>query len=201
MAVGAVAFPLTEIAPAYKPTEQIPVAAWTPPPDAVPMPLREPFNPEGRACGVLWVVPPEWDGSGMPITVDVYWEARCAFDMYWSAFIHFSDLTRETCTAGDTGHILAQHDSMPDGGNTPLPALKAGYVLPDALTVTPPDGLDLTRDWHVQIGLYDAAGGSFIRAFILDDVDDRESEVAGTDRVSVGRCAPETVVITLPARE
>jgi hypothetical protein len=186
LALAAVALPVTHIAPAYRPALQIPRMEWTPPPDTASIPLREPWQDD--ACAVLWIAPPGWNGAGQPVEVDLAWEARCAISGYWSVFIHFSDLSLETCETGDTGHIFAQVDSMPDGGNTPLPALQPGYVLEDRMTIIPPEGIDPARPWRLQVGLYDA-GGTFIRAFVSED----GQRLQMVDGVQVGRCSPELV--------
>jgi hypothetical protein len=108
-------------------------------------------------------------------------------------FLHFSDLERDVCQAGNTQHILSQYDSMPDGGKSPFPALRPGFVLADHVTVAIPLDLDWSRDWHLQLGLYDAAG-TFIRAIMMPEaaVGLTESEV-----VSIGHCSPELVNIRL----
>jgi 4-amino-4-deoxy-L-arabinose transferase-like glycosyltransferase len=189
LALAAVALPLTRIAPVYRPAPQLPRVEWMPP-DAVPVPLREPWQDD--ACAVLWIAPPRWNGEGQPVQVDLAWEARCAVSGYWSVFIHFSDLSRETCQVGDTGHIFAQVDSMPDGGNTPLPTLQPGYVLEDRMMITAPAGIDLARPWRLQVGLYDA-GRTFIRAFVSEN----DHALGVVDGVQVGRCSPELVNVEL----
>lgn len=192
---AALILPHAIIAPAYAPTPPQPVEAWQPPLDAVAVPLREPW--QDAPCLVLWVAPPVWPDGAESLTLDLAWEMRCAFSGYWSVFVHFSDLTQETCEAGDTRHILSQFDSMPDGGRTPFPAMRPGYVLADAARVAVPDGIDLEREWHLQVGLYDA-GGTFMRAFVgVDDADAVALLSAESSRVTVGRCSPELVNVSI----
>ncbi|MFW5771914.1 MAG: hypothetical protein ACOCZH_01230, partial [Phototrophicaceae bacterium] len=192
LGAAALTLPHAVIAPAYAPTPQQPVEAWQPPPGAVGVPLREPW--QESPCLVMWVAPPIWPDDAESVTLDLAWEVRCAFSGYWSVFVHFSDLALETCEAGDTRHILSQFDSMPDGGNTPVPAILPGYVLPDSATVRVPDGIDLSREWHLQVGLYDA-GGTFMRAFV--SVDEAVALADEQVRVTVGRCSPELVNVSI----
>jgi hypothetical protein len=191
--LGAAAFPLTVLRPAYAPTPQIAVEAWARPADAVGFPIREPWN--DRACVVLWLRPAA--ESSTSLTVEYAWESRCQMTGYWSVFVHISDLDREMCATGETGHIAAQFDSMPDGGKTPIPALRPGHVLIDRITLPRPAALNSGGQWAAQTGLYDA-GGTFIRAFITPDAD---QGLPDTDGVFVGRCSPELVNLRLTESE
>ncbi|GAB4520477.1 MAG: hypothetical protein OHK0046_30800 [Anaerolineae bacterium] len=186
-ALSTVVLPVLTLWPAYAPSPQIARAEWTPPEHAAAAPFREPW--QDSACVVLWVAPPVWDGVS-EMVLDVAWEARCETTGYWSVFVHLSDIEQETCLTGDTRHVLAQLDTMPDGGRTPLPALRIGYVLRDQLRLLPPGDLDRSRPWHMQIGLYDA-GGTFIRAFVTPDTPD--DPLYTSDQVFIGRCSPELV--------
>ena len=88
---------------------------------------------------------------------------------------------------------LPQFDSMPDNGRTPLPGLKPGYVLRDRIVLAQPENAEVNPSWHIQIGLYDAAG-TFIRAFIEPD-----ESTEFTNQVFAGQCSPEYVNVTLLA--
>jgi 4-amino-4-deoxy-L-arabinose transferase-like glycosyltransferase len=180
-------FPFTLLAPAYTPMPQILAASWQPPENAVAMHFREPWN--DKECLILWAVPPEWSHQpDAPITIHFYWQSLCQMTGYWSVFVHFVDTARDLCTAGDNSHVLRQVDTMPEGGRLPLPAFHPGDVITDTITLNSPPELDLTREWHVQTGLYDA-GGTFMRAFVYGD---------GDNNITIGRCAPESVVFRLP---
>jgi hypothetical protein len=192
LAVAAVSFPFTLIEPAYATTAQIRVDDWSPPNDAVNVLFREPWN--DNACARLWITPPEWDIVTSQASVELAFEGLCDISGYWSVFLHFSDLQQETCITGDTSHIVSQVDTMPDGGHTPFPALKTGYVLEDRLTLAIPDGIDFNRDWHLQLGLYDA-GGTFIRAFVTPE--DGGESLNEADWAFVGKCSPELVNLAL----
>jgi hypothetical protein len=191
--LGTVAFPFTLLRAAYAPTPQMAVEAWARPADAVGFPIREPWN--DRACVVLWLRPASEDAES--VTIDYAWESRCQMTGYWSVFVHISALDRETCATGDTAHIAAQFDSMPDGGNTPVPALRPGHVLIDRITVPRPAALSSGGRWAAQTGLYDA-GGTFIRALITPDAD---QELPDTEAVFVGRCSPELINLRLKESE
>jgi 4-amino-4-deoxy-L-arabinose transferase-like glycosyltransferase len=186
MGFAAVSFPFTLLSPAYTPTPQIPIGSWQPPVNAVEMRFREPWT--DHECLILWAVPPQWERrEGAPITITLYWQTLCPVSGYWSVFAHFVDTQLDQCIAGDTRHVLAQVDTMPQGGRLPLPAFLPDHVVIDTLTLNPPSGIDLTREWHVQIGLYDA-GVTFIRAFVKG---------VGNEVITVGRCASESVLMLL----
>lgn len=180
MALACAVFPFMVLSPAYTPAPPL-SADWQPPPDALEFRFREPWNEQ--ECLILWATPLEWDGES-PIRIDLYWQSLCGFSGYWSAFAHFVDLRLEGCVPGDTRYVLAQVDTMPQGGRLPLPAFQPGKVYHDTLWLIPPPDLDLSREWHVQVGLYDA-GGTFMRAFISADQTSAD--------LFIGQCAPETV--------
>ena len=189
--MAAILFPVSLIRSAYQPSRQITRAAWNAPANLIGMPVRQPW--EDTACLMMWVGPAKLDGDSTQAIVDVFWEGHCTVSGYWSVFLHFSDLERDVCQAGNTQHILSQYDSMPDGGKSPFPALRPGFVLADHVTVAIPLDLDWSRDWHLQLGLYDAAG-TFIRAIMMPEAAVGLTE---SDVVSIGHCSPELVNIRL----
>ena len=191
LALASILFPVTLIRSAYHPSDQILRTEWVPPADVIGMPLRQPW--EENVCITMWVGPAKLNPEATQAFVDVAWESTCNVSGYWSVFLHLSDLSRDLCEAGNTQHIVRQYDSMPDGGNTPFPALRPGFVLQDQLTLAIPSELDWSRPWHLQIGLYDAAG-SFIRAIMLPD---SMTAQVHSDVVTIGRCSPELVNIRL----
>lgn len=191
LVVAAVGFPFALLQPAYGVGRQVSATMWQPPKYAVPVPFREPW--QENACIVLWVTPVAWDGVTSSVGFDVAWEARCQMTGYWSVFVHFSDIERETCEVGDTRHVLTQRDTMPDRGNTPFPAIKPGFVLNDHVVVPVLADLDRSREWHLQMGLYDA-GGTFIRAFVVPEVG---STLLTNEMIFIGRCSPELVNLRL----
>jgi hypothetical protein len=189
MGVASASIPLLLIAPAYAPIPQIPVGQWSPPADAVPINMREPWKEE--VCLVLWLSSPTWNLDGTTVTIDLAWQTLCSISGYWSTFVHFSDLSLEICEAGDTRHILSQYDSMPGGGNLPLPAFRPGYVVQETISLAPPDEIDRSRSWHLQLGLYDA-GGTFVRTAVEVDDGSRSSGIGAR------KCASDTVNVILP---
>lgn len=177
--LSALLLPPLVIAPEYQGTPPLADADFTPPPDTLAYRFREPWV--DAPCVTLWTRPPALNADGDAFTVEFWWRADCVFSGYWSVFVHGVDLTRETCAAGDTSHILMQADTMPQRGALPLPAMTPNRVYHDAITVRLPRGVERPR--HVQVGLYDAAG-TFMRAF-----------VTASDGGQIGRCAPETIVL------
>ena len=180
-ALAAVSFPVLVVQPVFAVEPPIAGADWQPPPDAAAFMIREPWATD--PCLRVWTQAIDWDGES-DISVPTWWQAECAVSGYWSVFIHFVDVERETCVAGVTDYILMQDDSMLQGGNLPFPALEPGDVYAETLTLLPPPDLDSDRVWHVQVGLYDAAG-TFIRAFV--------SEETAQPDIGIGQCAPETI--------
>ncbi|MCS6836618.1 MAG: hypothetical protein NZ750_11440 [Anaerolineae bacterium] len=165
--------PITRLAPSYAPD-------WTPhqpPENAIAFQLREPWQAE--ACLTLWLEAPSWLDE-LELEIVLHWRADCPISGYWSVFFHAIDDTRLSCTPGDTAHILAQHDTMPQGGRLPIPSLPIGRTIRDVYRLTVP-----SRATHLHLGLYDAAG-SFIRAFV-------SSTAPPSSSFKLGRCAPELI--------
>jgi hypothetical protein len=182
--LAAVVLPPLEIGPAY--AAPAPVAEWIPPPDAAAFSVREPWS--DAACLRVWTTPPDLSADARTATVSVWWQVTCEFTGYWSVFLHRIDLSRESCAAGDTGHILAQRDTMPAGGDLPFPAMRPGEVYADQFQVTLPPEIAPETARHLHLGLYDA-GGTFIRAFVTAEGDH--------PTIGVGQCAPETLLYAL----
>jgi hypothetical protein len=187
LGLWAIGLPLTVVAPAYAIQPPVAAADWQPPADASTFLIREPWEEEPCLQVDARLIP--WDGGMSPVTIDTWWQTRCPVSGYWSVFVHFVDITQESCVVDDTDYILAQTDSMLQGGNLPFPALEPGEIYHDRLSIDPPPTLAADRDWHVQFGLYDAGGGSGIRAFV--------TEVHAEPGVAIGQCAPETIQFTL----
>jgi hypothetical protein len=181
MAVETRAFPITLIAPAYKPTPSL--AHWSPPQDAVAFDFREPWAE--KACSRLWLTPNSVDIQSNQVTLTFWWESRCIMSGYWSEFIHLADLNQETCVAGNTQYILAQYDTMPSGGDLPVPAFQPNTIIEERLVV-PYEAVG--ENLAIEIGLYDAAG-TFIRAIVTPPTEP-------THFASLGKCGAD--VISLP---
>jgi hypothetical protein len=182
MLAAAAHFPAALIQPAYTPS----LAAHTPPSDAAAFHYREPW--QEKACLTLWVTPPAaLPPPGQALTLHLAWRAECPVGGYWSVFVHVADPARQTCQPGDNQHVLAQADSMPQGGRLPLPALPLGAVVADSHTVIMPTAAQALA---VQVGLYDAAG-TFMRAFATP-----VASPAPGARAALSRCGPEIIQIS-----
>jgi hypothetical protein len=83
--------------------------------------------------------------------------------------------------------VLAQADSMPQGGRLPLPALPTGVIVADAHTVVMPEA---AGPLAVQVGLYDAAG-TFMRAFAAP-----AAPPAPGERIGLSRCGAEIIQVS-----
>lgn len=183
--VAVLAFPVTLIAPAFAPPE--PVANWQPAPDMTPVTLREPWQAE--TCLTLWVSLPDAETDDK-IVLPIAIEAQCPITGFWSFFVHVVDLNLQTCQPGDTRSILWQRDTMPDGGDLPLPAIKPGTVYIETYTINF-SGLSFEagKDYALEFGFYDA-GGSFIRMLI-------EGDTIPNEQINIGQCGTDTVSIPL----
>ena len=73
-----------------------------------------------------------------------------------------------------------------------MPAFKVGHVVHDRLRVAHPTVIPAGAEVALQVGLYDAAGGSFIRA-LVEPLGVWEADVP----FAVGQCAANVVVIGL----
>lgn len=195
LGVAAVAFPRMLITPTYAPDPPLTVATWQPPPSAVEVRLTEPGAPQ--ACLSLWTNPAAaWDGTrGTPVALDLAWQIHCPLTRDWSVFAHFIDERREACVAGDTGYILSQVDSMPQGGRLPFTSFVPGTVVEETLAVPPPSQLGRNRAWHVQVGLYDAIGATGERVPLAI-----ASPLPAGALLDVGKCSPDSVRYTLNQR-
>ncbi|MFQ3646780.1 MAG: glycosyltransferase family 39 protein [Anaerolineae bacterium] len=171
LALGSILMPPT-LTRAYAPSwERVPI-----PPDSVTVHLREPW--EEQACIRLTV---RQESTDQEAVLALWWQAECAVSGYWSVFLHAVDRARQTCEVGRTEHILAQRDTMPQGGRLPLPRVPMDQEAYDILRMPVPDGAT-----HLHVGLYDAAGTG-IRAFAASP----------PEGISVGLCAPELLEFPL----
>lgn len=183
LGLATVALPVAHIAPAYAPAPPVDPAAI--PASARAFDFRQPW--EDAPCLRAWVLPAHSHDDGIT-DVRVWWQALCPISGYWSVFLHWVDVERETCVAGITDYILAQVDTMPDGGRRPFPRMAVGEVYADRFSIARPHPLPDDRPvWHLQFGLYDA-GGTFMRAFVSGAPD---------AQIGIGRCAPESLQFTL----
>jgi 4-amino-4-deoxy-L-arabinose transferase-like glycosyltransferase len=159
----------------------VPTLAPVPiPSDAVTVHLREPWAEQ--ACVRLTVRREE--STTEEAVLALWWQAECEVSGYWSVFLHAVDRTQQTCEVGRTDHILAQLDTMPQGGRLPLPSVPPDQPAYDTLRLTLPDGAT-----HLHVGLYDAAGTG-MRAFV-------EPPAPLPMSVSTGQCAPELLELTI----
>jgi hypothetical protein len=68
-------------------------------------------------------------GDVLPLTL--YWQAGTTTDNLYTAFAHLETLN---------GHVIAQHDSQPQGGGMPTASWATGQIIPDAYPLQiPPD--------------------------------------------------------------
>jgi 4-amino-4-deoxy-L-arabinose transferase-like glycosyltransferase len=176
LALACVSLPIV-LSRAYMPSEVVP----TPSQGSFTVWLREPW--EDRPCVRLTLRVDKPPGEGHA-DLHLWWQAACPISGYWSVFVHAVDRERQTCEAGQTQHILAQVDTMPQGGRLPLPSVPHEHAAYDYLRIDLPQGAT-----HLHLGLYDAAGTG-IRAFVTPDED-------WTEGVSTGKCNPELIELTL----
>lgn len=195
LGIAAAVIPLRLIGPAYAPDPPVAAATWQPPTGAVEVRLTEPGATQ--ACLSLWTSPAaEWDGSrGTPVILHLAWQIHCPLTRDWSVFAHFIDEQREACVPGDAAYILSQIDSMPQGGRLPFTSIMPGTVVEATLAVPPPSQLGRNRAWHVQLGLYDAVGGTGERV-PLEIVTPLPIDAL----LGLGKCSPDSVRYTLNQR-
>ncbi|GAB1420953.1 hypothetical protein MASR2M15_10810 [Anaerolineales bacterium] len=143
--------------------------------------IREPW--EASACLTVGVNSAEIEKDG--IHIQSWWRADCPMSGYWSVFIHLIDEAQESCQVGDNRHIRWQSDSMLQGGRLNFPYLEVGKTYYDTFIIPlEAVGEDMVSP-AIQIGLYDAGGGSFIRAFV--------ESIQSDDLIGIGQCAPESI--------
>ncbi|XWX04278.1 glycosyltransferase family 39 protein [Aggregatilineales bacterium SYSU G02658] len=149
-------------------------------PDAVTVHLREPWRDQACVRLTVRLQQPSTDEAVLAL----WWQADCEVSGYWSVFLHAVDRDQQTCEVGRTDHILAQIDTMPQGGRLPLPRVPNSQAAYDVLRMQIPHGAT-----HLHVGLYDAAGTG-MRAFL-------EPHALLPEGFSTGQCAPELLEVPL----
>lgn len=82
------------------------------------------------------------DGSGC--NVRLYWQAATGIDADYTVFVHLVD---------EDGHVVSQHDGMPDGGFYPTSAWDPGAIVEDEHQIDFPEDLP-PGDYRLLAGLY-----------------------------------------------
>jgi hypothetical protein len=84
------------------------------------------------------------DPPSAPCTLWLYWQAVSRLDVNYTVFVHL---------VGQDGHIVSQHDGMPEGGFYPTAAWEVGETIEDEhpldMTTDVPQG-----DYSLLVGLY-----------------------------------------------
>ncbi len=81
---------------------------------------------------------------GDMLEVTLFWQARARMDMDYMVFVHIMD---------GEGHLIAQHDGPPAGGERPTSAWKYDEVVVDVHKIPlPPDLLPGT--YEIRVGIY-----------------------------------------------
>jgi len=89
----------------------------------------------------------------------LYWEALQDGQEDLFHFVHLVD--------PQTGEIIAQHDSMPQGNSYPTSQWSAGEIIADSMTLNISE--PAMEDYLVFVGLYRHVGGTFPRLTAVDD--------------------------------
>lgn len=188
LAISTILFPILVISPKFAPPPQIPVANWQPRTSSTPIYLREPW--QETSCLTLWIPESAQMQTDDKFTVAMITQTQCPLDGFWSFFIHIIDLDQQICDVVDKTGILYQVDTMPGGGNLPLPAFKPAHVVEEYYTL---DGSNFIFDesghYALEFGFYDA-GGSFVRMLI-------ENETIENETITIGKCGRDTISIPL----
>jgi hypothetical protein len=80
--------------------------------------------------------------------VRLYWQARAPGSKDYTVFVHLLDAN---------GRLIAQHDSLPNGGNSPMRVWQPGQVVADDHHVD--IGATPSAPLTIAVGLYDPATG------------------------------------------
>jgi hypothetical protein len=95
---------------------------------------------------------------GTTLRVTLYWEARDEVkEAYW-VFLHLVD---------SSGHIWAQRDGPPRGGDFPTDEWMSGDVIVDPYSMTMPGDAPPGR-YSIIMGMYDPATGQRLRLVAAD---------------------------------
>jgi hypothetical protein len=121
-----------------------------------------------RLDGGIELVAANWAtavGPGQPLPIELDWRARQPISRNLTVFVHLADAREK---------LIAQDDSIPEGGRAPTTVWKPAEVIVDR------HGLSLPRDlppgaYWIEVGLYDGkgrlhleAGGDTIRLGPID---------------------------------
>jgi hypothetical protein len=84
--------------------------------------------------------------AGQTISITLTWHGleRVPPDRNWTVFLHLVD---------DAGEIVAEHNSIPQGGQMPMPLWTPGDWLEDTHPLTIPADLP-PGDYTLRVGLY-----------------------------------------------
>ena len=88
--------------------------------------------------------------EGQTLTLVLHWQALETFDRPYKVFVHLVDAD---------GHILAQHDQVPGGGDYPTTSWVPGEYLADAYPIPIPPGTPPDQYW-LEVGFYDPVDGA-----------------------------------------
>ncbi len=99
---------------------------------------------------------------GIPLQVDLFWEALEQIDEDYTIFVHLLNAD---------GQLIASHDNQPDNGRFPTSLWLPGVKIPDRHTIQLPDNLP-AGVYELRAGLYQAETGE--RLIISSSVDQRQ---------------------------
>lgn len=79
--------------------------------------------------------------------VTLYWQALATPELSYTVFVHLLD---------EHNALIAQHDGLPQGGDSPTSGWVAGEIVVDEHVLPLPAGVS-TAGWTLEVGLYDGA--------------------------------------------
>jgi hypothetical protein len=117
-------------------------------------------------------------------TVQLYWQATDDMNVDYTAFVHLVDEV-------EPGHIVTQHDAMPEGGFYPTSAWSRGEIVIDEHRLDIPAGLP-PGNYRLVTGLYrlDSTGSERLRVLGADSQPQGDHVVLTTLPVTAGDQAP-----------
>jgi hypothetical protein len=133
------------------------------PPDVSPLTWQL-----GESIRLVGTRLPQSASRGKALPVQLYWQTEQDIPLDYVAYVHVLD---------ETGHLVAQHDSVPGQGQRPVPGWLVGEIVEDHHDVVVPADV-APGVYRVTAGLYDASSG--VRLPVLDS-----SEESG-DGVHIG---------------
>jgi hypothetical protein len=117
-------------------------------------------TPDGRALTLIgWDIPENFSGTDGRVSFTLYWETNGPTLRPYTVFIHLVD---------ENGHLVAQSDNWPVGGQWPMTCWTEGEMIVDVHNLDIQPGIQMDGI-NMLVGLYDSQTGVRLLIHTGDD--------------------------------